>query len=82
MISLKRLFGLTPEQRTAKKNYNELMALTDRELNDMGIGRSEIRYIADEPVRELIKKENYEAGDHYLRGKKVSHATWKGKAHA
>ena len=80
MISLKRLFGMTPEQRTAKKNYNELMALTDRELNDMGIGRSEIRYIADEPVRELIKKENYEAGDHYLRGK--SHATWKGKAHA
>ena len=71
---------MTPEQRTAKKNYNELMALTDRELNDMGIGRSEIRYIADEPVRELIKKENYEAGDHYLRGK--SHATWKGKAHA
>ena len=80
MISLLRLFGMTPEQRTAKKNYKELMALTDRELNDMGIGRSEIRYIAYEPVRELIKKENYEAGDHYLRGK--SHATWKGKAHA
>ena len=82
MISLKRLLGLTPEQRQAKKNYNELMSLTDRELNDMGIGRSEIAYIANEPVRELIKKENYEAGDHYLRGKKTSYATWKGKAHA
>ena len=82
MISLKRLFGMTPEQRTAKRNYKELMALTDRELHDMGIGRSEIRYIVEEPVRELIKKENYEAGDHYLRGKKKSFATWKGKAHA
>ena len=80
MISLKRLLGLTPEQRQAKKNYNELMSLTDRELNDMGIGRSEIAYIANEPVRELIKKENYEAGDHYFRGK--TYATWKGKSHA
>jgi len=80
MISLKRLFGLTPEQKLAKRTIKELSALNDHELNDLGISRSEIYWIANEPVRELIKKENYEAGDHYLRGKQ--HATWKGKAHA
>lgn len=80
MISLLRLFGLTPEQKLARKNYAELASLSDADLSDIGVSRSEIRWIANEPVRELIKKENYEAGDHYLRGK--SHATWKGKAHA
>ena len=80
MISFKRLFGLTPEQKLAKKTYNELRALTDHELSDLGISRGEIHWIAYEPVRELIKKENYEAGDHYMKGRRV--ATWKGKAHA
>ena len=80
MISIKRLLGITPEQKLARKHYNELMSLSDKELSDLGIGRSEIRYLTDEPVRELIAKENYEAGDHYLRGKAV--ATWKGKANA
>jgi len=80
MISFKRLFGLTPEQKLAKRTVRELSALTDFELSDLGISRSEIHWIAYEPVRELIKKENYEAGNHYLRGKQ--HATWKGKAHA
>ena len=82
MISLKRLFGLTPEQKLAKRTMKELGALSDYELNDIGISRGEIHWLANEPVRELIKKENYEAGDHYLRGKKTSYATWKGKAHA
>ena len=80
MISLKRLFGMTPEQKLAKRTMKELSVLSDYELNDIGISRGEIYWLAHEPVRELIKKENYEAGDHYLRGK--SHATWKGKAHA
>lgn len=79
MISFKRLFGLTPEQKLAKQTVKELSGLTDHELSDLGISRSEIHWIAYEPVRELIKKETYEAGDHYLRGK--SYATWKGKAH-
>ena len=80
MISLKRLFGLTPEQKLARRTIKELSALSDFELNDLGISRSEIYWIANEPVRELIKKENYEAGDHYMKGRRV--ATWKGKAHA
>ena len=80
MISLKRLFGLTPEQKLARKTARELHALSDNELRDLGITRGDINYIAYEPVRELIKKENYEAGDHYMKGRKV--ATWKGKAHA
>jgi uncharacterized protein YjiS (DUF1127 family) len=80
MISLKRLFGLTPEQKLARRTIKELSALSDFELNDLGISRSEIYWIANEPVRELIKKENYEAGNHYMKGRRV--ATWKGKAHA
>lgn len=80
MISLKRLFGLTPEQKLAKRTIKELSALSNRELNDLGISRGEIHWLANEPVRELVKRENYEAGDHYLRGKQ--YATWKGKAHA
>ena len=80
MISLKRLFGMTPEQKLAKRTIKELSALSDRELNDLGISRGEIRWLANEPVRELIKKENYEAGNHYFRGKQ--YATWKGKSHA
>ena len=80
MISLKRLFGLTPEQKLARRTIKELSALSDFELNDLGISRSEIYWIANEPVRELIKKENYDAGDHYFKGKQ--YATWKGKAHA
>ena len=80
MISLKRLFGLTPEQKLARRTIKELSALSDFELNDLGISRSEIYWVANEPVRELIKKENYEAGDHYMKGRRV--ATWKGKAHA
>jgi len=79
MISFKRLFGLTPEQKLAKQTIKELSALSDYELSDLGISRSEIHWIANEPVRELIKRENYEASDHYLRGK--PYATWKGKAH-
>ena len=82
MISFKRLFGMTPEQKLAKRTMKELGALSDHDLNDIGISRGEIHWLANEPVRELIKKENYEAGDHYLRGKKTSYATWKGKAHA
>ena len=79
MISLKRLFGLTPEHKLAKRTYKELSALSDYELSDLGIGRSEIHWIAYEPVRELEKKESYEPGEHYFRGK--AYATWKGKAH-
>ena len=71
---------MTPEQKLARRTIKELSSLTNYELNDLGIGRSEIHWIANEPVRELVKRENYEAGDHYLRGK--SHATWKGKANA
>ena len=80
MISLKRLFGMTPEQKLARRTIKELSALSDYELNDLGISRGEIYWLANEPVRELIKKENYEAGDHYFRGK--TYATWKGKSHA
>ena len=80
MISLKRLFGMTPEQKLARRTIKELSALSDYELNDLGISRGEIYWFANEPVRELIKKENYEAGNHYLRGKQ--YATWKGKSHA
>jgi len=80
MINLKRFFGLTPEQKLAKRTVKELSSLTDYELSDLGIARSDIHWIAYEPVRELEKKESYEPGDHYLRGKR--YATWKGKAHA
>ena len=79
MISLKRLFRLTPEQKLAKRTFKELSALSDYELNDLGIARGEIYWIAYEPVRELEKKESYEPGEHYFRGK--AYATWKGKAH-
>ena len=58
MISLKRLFGMTPEQKLARRTIKELSALSDYELNDLGISRGEIYWFANEPVRELIKKEN------------------------
>lgn len=77
---IKMYFGLTPEHKTARKNLRELSALTNHELNDIGVCRGDIHYLAYEPVRELKKKLAYEAGDHYMRGKPV--ATWKGKAHA
>lgn len=80
MINLKRFFGLTPEQKLAKRTVKELSSLTDHELSDLGIARSDIHWIAYEPVRQLEKKESYEPGNHYLRGKR--YATWKGKAHA
>ena len=80
MINFKKLFGLTPEQKLAKRTVKELSSLTDYELSDLGIARSDIHWIAYEPVRELEKKESYEPGNHYLRGKR--YATWKGKAHA
>lgn len=80
MINFKKLFGLTPEQKLAKRTIKELSSLTDHELSDLGIGRSEIHWIAYEPVRELEKKDSYDPAKHYLRGKQF--ATWKGKAHA
>ena len=80
IYSLKKFLGLTPEQRLAKRTYKELSALSTRDLDDLGISRGEIYWIAYEPVRELEKKQSYEPGDHYFRGK--AYATWKGKAHA
>ena len=51
MISFKRLLGLTPEQKLARRTIKELSALSDHELNDLGIARGEIYWIANEPVR-------------------------------
>lgn len=46
VASLYRNFRDTITPKMDKQAYRELSALTDRELNDMGISRSEIKAIA------------------------------------
>jgi uncharacterized protein YjiS (DUF1127 family) len=38
------------QNREINRTYNELAALSDRDLNDLGIGRSDISRIARESV--------------------------------
>ena len=45
-ISLSRFLSFTEKRSKYKKTYNELSSLTDRELNDIGIRRSDIRSVA------------------------------------
>lgn len=40
--------------RVYKQTYEELMTLTDRELDDIGIARCDIRMIARETAREVV----------------------------
>ncbi|MEP4197456.1 MAG: DUF1127 domain-containing protein [Aliishimia sp.] len=41
-------------RRVAQTTYHELASLTNRELNDLGIARSQIRSIALESARNAI----------------------------
>jgi|AntAceMinimDraft_12_1070368.scaffolds.fasta_scaffold131399_2 uncharacterized protein YjiS (DUF1127 family) len=40
------------DMRAARQTFNELSAMTDRDLADIGIARSEIRHIASQTVAQ------------------------------
>lgn len=65
---LQQLFHLTPAHRLARKTVKELESLSDKELNDIGIRRGDIYYIAYEDVIKQNKKEDYKPELHYMRG--------------
>jgi len=44
---IKRVSDNISHAREVRKTYNELNSLTNRELNDIGISRGEIRSIAE-----------------------------------
>ena len=62
------------------KTIRELGALSDCQLKDIGVDRSEIHSLALKAQQEHDFKQSYDPAKHYLRGRKV--ATWKGKSHA
>lgn len=45
-------------RKLAKETVNELSRLSDRELNDMGISRGEIRGIAEQHYNEMVANAN------------------------
>ena len=46
-------------RQTYRNTYNELAKLTDRELNDIGIGRGDIKRVAmGDPSYRLVKDYN------------------------
>lgn len=62
------------------KTIRELSSLSDCQLKDIGVDRSEIHSLALKAQQEHDFKRSYDPAKHYLRGRKV--ATWKGKSHA
>jgi uncharacterized protein YjiS (DUF1127 family) len=42
-----KIFGLTIWSREQRKTFNELCRMNDRELNDIGISRCDIRRLVD-----------------------------------
>ena len=47
-------------RQTYRNTYNELSRLTDHELNDIGIGRGDIKRVAmGDPSYRLVKDYNY-----------------------
>jgi uncharacterized protein YjiS (DUF1127 family) len=57
----KALLRRIAEWQRCAAGRRELMALTDRELRDIGIGRSEAQAEADKPFWEFPRAEQYEA---------------------
>ena len=53
---LKNFLQKLRDRQTYRNTYNELAKLTDRELNDIGIGRGDIKRVAmGDPEYKLVK---------------------------
>jgi uncharacterized protein YjiS (DUF1127 family) len=50
---LQRLIAWYGEQRRYRRTLNELLALSDRELNDIGVSRSDVEAVARRSARAL-----------------------------
>ena len=51
-----RLASLLPVRSVPARGADELMGMSDRELTDLGIGRSEIPHVLDEECREARQR--------------------------
>ena len=55
---LKRISVKLKARKLANQTVKELSRLSDRELNDMGLSRCDIRYIAEQHYEETIANAN------------------------
>lgn len=54
----KKLSAKMQARRLANTTIKELSRLSDRELDDMGLSRGDIRYIAEKHYKEMIVNAN------------------------
>ena len=53
---LKNFLQKLRNRQTYRNTYNELSSLTDYELNDIGLSRGEIKYVAQSHYRDIVEE--------------------------